>query len=219
MTIDAVCFDLDDTLYSYEQYARAGLKNAADTLEKRTGKALHTELVELYFDEDHRKGTFDTLLSRHGLSHDLSESLVDAFHSATEPLSPYPETEPLLSTLEERYQLGLITDGRGGHQKVDRLGIREYFDDILVTHEINRSKHEPVVFETVLNTLEVRPRSSIYVGDDPRVDFYVPNKLGMYTVRVRRGRYTELTPKNPESRPDHRIHSLNAILHVIETIT
>jgi len=218
MTIDAVCFDLDDTLYNYEQYARAGLESAAETLEMETGHQLHDELVELYFDENRTEGTFDTLLEQHGLSPELSDSLVDAFHSATTPLSPYPETAPLLSTLAEQYELGLITDGRGGHQKLDRLNIRRYFDEILVTPQIKRSKHESIVFEQVLDSLSVEPSATIYVGDDPRVDFLVPNELGMYTVRLHRGRYTELTAQNTRQRPDYRIHSLNALCHIVSTI-
>lgn len=217
MTLTALCFDLDDTLYNYEQYARAGLNNAASILEKRAGKQLSDELLELYFNEEQTEGTFDIIVERHGLSEELIEPLVDAFHSATAPMAPYPETKPLLARLETEYKLGLITDGRGGQQKIDRLGIRGYFDEILVTPQINSSKHEPIVFHQVLNSLGTDPSSAVYIGDDPRVDFPVPNNLGMYTVRLKRGRYRSLEPDSQSDRPDYTIDSLNALCHLLST--
>ncbi len=218
MTITAICFDLDDTLYNYEQYARAGLANAASMLEKQTGKQLHDELLELYFSEERTEGTFDILLERHDLPTDLREQLVEAFHNATTPLSPYPETKPLLATLGTEYRIGLITDGRGGQKKLDRLGIRSQFDVILVTPEINSSKHEPNVFHQVLDSLGVIPSNTVYIGDDPRVDFAVPNTLGMYTVRLRRGRYRDLEPDSQTNRADYSIESLHALCHLVSSL-
>lgn len=219
MTLDSVCFDLDDTLYRYEDYARAGLRSAADYLERETGEAYHDELVTLYFERDRRRGTFDVLVERHDLPGDLVPDLVSAFHDASTPLSPYPGTEPLLTSLAPEYDLGLITDGRGGHAKLARLGIGDYFDEVLVTPTIDRSKHEPVVFQSVLDGFGARPGAAVYVGDDPRVDFAVPNELGMETVRLRRGRYTHLDAEDPSARPDYEVESLPAVHDVLDCIS
>lgn len=215
MTLEAVCFDLDDTLYSYEKYARAGLHAAADRLEAQTGYQLRDELFGLYFDRERTAGTFDIVVDRYDLSESLVESLVEAFHSASTPLSPYPETERVLERLAATYRLGLITDGREGHTKLDRLGITDRFDEILVTPTIARSKHEPVVFERVLGELGASPEKAMYVGDDPRVDFPVPNDLGMWTVRLRRGRYTAIEPDGSGAEPDYRIGSIAALPAVV----
>lgn len=216
MTLETICFDLDDTLYSYEAYARAGLRSAAAYLERETGKHYHEELLGLYFEGDPQRGTFDVLVEQHDLPERLVPDLVTAFHSATTPLPPYPETEPLLTSLGEAYSLGLITDGREGRTKLRRLAIESYFDEILVTRTIDRSKHDPVVFERVLDALGTSPSAAMYVGDDPRVDFSVPNDLGMDTVRLRRGRYTHLDPDDVSARPDHEVDSLAAINDILE---
>lgn len=215
MTVRSICFDLDDTLYSYEDYARAGLRSAADYLEDETGEQYHEELVTLYFEDATQRGTFDALVERHDLPEAFVSDLVAAFHSATTPLWPYRETKPLLASLGERYSLGLITDGREGRMKLRRLGIESYFDEILVTPTIDRSKHEPVVFEQVLETLGIAPSEAMYVGDDPRVDFAVPNDLGMETVRLRRGRYTHLEPDTVSARPDDQVDSLASIHDIL----
>lgn len=212
MAVTAVCFDLDDTLFDYHEYARAGLRAAGDHLESRTGERYHEELQAMYFQEGITDGTFDAFLARYDLPSHLVEELVDAYHEAETSLSPYPETVPVLSELVEDYRLGLVTDGRGGDAKLDRLDIREYFDAVLVTPSIDSSKQDPAVFETVLAELRVSPEAAAYVGDDPRIDFRVPNDLGMTTIRLRRGRYVELEPESAAARPDHEISNLDGVL-------
>lgn len=143
MTAQAICFDLDDTLYDYHEYAEAGLRGAAEVLEARTGEAHFEELRALYFDAGVTSGTFDRVLEEYNLPTSLVETLVAAYHGATTPLAPYDGTETVLATLSPDHRLGLITDGRGGHAKLQRLGIRRYFDSILVTPTIGKSKHDP----------------------------------------------------------------------------
>jgi len=218
MTLRAICFDLDDTLYDYARYARSGLLSAADRLESTTGRRLHDELLDLYFEAGVTEGTFDHLVERHDLPDEVVPQLVDAYHAANGPLEPYPETEPVLSRLGEDHVVGLLTDGRGGHAKLDRLGLREYFDAVLISHSVGRTKHDPVVFERLLVALSVPPTAALYVGDDPRVDFRVPNQLGMDTVRLRRGRYADLEPAEPRAAPDHEIEGLGELLDVLEEL-
>lgn len=215
--IRAVCFDLDDTLYDYERYAREGLDAAADRLESMTGRRYHEELRRLYFDAGVTAGTFDALFERNGLAerHEIGPSvvdeLVDAYHGAESPLEPYPETEAVLSSLGSRFALGLITDGRGGHAKLRRLGLTDRFGEVLVTPTVGRSKRERAVFEHVLDRLSTPPTAAAYVGDDPRIDFRVPNELSMTTVRLRRGRYAGLDPDDAAAAPDHEVASLDEL--------
>jgi putative hydrolase of the HAD superfamily len=211
-SLQAVCFDLDDTLYPYAEYARTGLRAAADRLAARTGRDLHDELEWLYFEADVTGGTFDRLLERHSLPAELVDELVEAYHGATADLSPYEETPAVLDRIGQTHNLGLVTDGRNGRQKLTRLGLDGRFDAVLVTQTIGSSKHEVEPFERVLDDLGVVPGRAVYVGDDPRVDFRVPNDLGMRTVRVRRGRYVDLEPEGPEAAPDHEVECLGDLL-------
>lgn len=212
MTLEAICFDLDDTLFDYHEYARAGLRSAADRLERETGSGLHEELEHLYFEADVSEGTFDALLERHDVSGVTVDELVEAFHDSTGELETYAETPRVLEALGRSHRLGLITDGRGGHGKLERLGIRSHFDAVLVTPTIGSSKHQRDVFDRVLDDLGVDPTAAMYVGDDPRVDFRVPNDLGMRTVRLRRGRYVDMEPAEAAHAPDDEIESLDALL-------
>lgn len=211
MTARAICFDLDDTLYDYQQYSRAGLQSAADRLETLTGERYHGELEAMYFQEGMTDGTFDQLLERYDLPAHLLDELIEAFHDATDPLTPYPEVRRVLSDLSDTYRTGLVTDGRGGHAKLRRLGLDGYFDAVLVTPTIGTSKRESDPFEIVLAELSTPPEDAVYVGDDPRFDFPVPNDLGITTIRLRRGRQIEREPETELAIPDHEIADLDGI--------
>ncbi len=211
----AFCFDLDDTLYDYEQYARSGLLAAGDWLEERTGQRFHADLLDLYFTEGITGSTFDQLVERHDLPQGIVVDLVERFHAASDPIDPYPDAKRVLSRLASEHALGLLTDGRGGREKLDRLGLRDHFDAVMETHPIGRSKPDPAVFHRLLVALSVEPRNAVYVGDDPRVDFRGANTLGMGTVRLRRGRYTHLEPVDSASEPDHEIDELGELLDLV----
>ena len=216
MTVDAVCFDLDDTLYDYHQYARAGLREAGAHLEAITGEQYDEELLHLYFEEEITAGTFDVLVERHDLSPALVGDLIEAFHSASTPLDPYDETVPVLERISDSYQLGLLTDGRGGREKLDRLQIAEYFDVVLVTPTMGCSKHQARPFDELISALDIQPERAMYVGDDPRVDFQVPNQRGMTTIRLRRGRYRDLEPSDPDARADNTLTDLTELIPLVE---
>lgn len=218
MSLEAICFDLDDTLYDYLRYAKLGLDEVGDYLEALTGREYHAELYDMYFEDGITENTFELLVERHDLSPELVSEMEEAYHGATDPLEPYPETEPVLSELAETYELGCITDGREGHTKLRRLGIREYFDEVLVTSTIGRSKREASVFEYVLSKLSTEPAAAVYVGADPWMDFHNPNDLGMTTVRLRKGRYSDLEPTTRDAVPDHEIPTLEELPNVLDTI-
>ena len=213
--VDAVCFDLDDTLFDYTQYIEAGLREAAGVIETHTGEDHADELVRLYFEEDVRDGTFDRLLDResldqHDLPDDLMSTLVEAYHDHDADLTPYDAAHDVLSTLDDAFPLGLVTDGRNGRWKLDELGFDGYFESVIVAPEHDLTKREVEPFNRALDELGVAPERTAYVGDNPRTDFLHPNRLGMPTVRLARGRYVDRDPESGEE-PDVVVESLECL--------
>ena len=213
--VEAVCFDLDDTLFDFEQYVRAGLLEAADRTWTHTGRRLHEELLELYFEEGVTEGTFDRLVERYDLPSTLVPDLVEAYHDHRGPLEPYPEAEDVLARLGDRYPLGLVTDGRNGREKLGRLGLDGYFDAVVVTHDQGFGKPDVEAFERVAASLGVEPAAAVYVGDHPELDVVGPKRLGMGTVRLRRGRYAD-RPSRDDAPPDVEVDRLGAILDLLD---
>lgn len=214
--VEAVCFDLDDTLFDFTQYVRAGLAAAADHVEEHAGKTLHEELHALYFEEGVTDGTFDVLAERHGVDEALIPELVEAYHGSTGVLTPYERAEHVLSALEPAYRLGLVTDGRNGRRKLERLGLADYFEAVCVAPEHEATKLEEMPFLHVVEALDVQPERTVYVGDNPRTDFPVSNALGMTTVRLRRGRFVDREPDDDEDEvPDVTIDRLEELLALL----
>lgn len=219
--VDGVCFDLDDTLFDYTQYIEAGLREAAAVIESHTGEDYADELVRLYFEEDVRDGTFDHLLEREGLAGtddlppDLTADLVEAYHDHDADLVPYDAADAVLSTLDAAFHLGLVTDGRNGRWKLDTLGFDDYFDAVVVAPEHDLTKSEADPFHRALDGLGVDAERTVYVGDNPRTDFLHPNRLGMTTVRLARGRYVDRDPGSGEE-PDVVVASLDRLPDLLD---
>jgi putative hydrolase of the HAD superfamily len=86
---------------------------------------------------------------------------------------PFPEMLEVLECLKGKYKLGIITNGYSSVQreKIRKVNITEYFDDIIVSGEQPFAKPDPRIFELACKNLGVKPEEAIFVGD------YYPNDI------------------------------------------
>jgi putative hydrolase of the HAD superfamily len=213
--VDVVGFDLDDTLYDHRQYVTAGFAAVAAEVETQTGIDIYEDLVSAYFEDEEYHRTFDVVLESHGLSTEMVDDLVIKYHNVVGNLSLYPEVPSVLATLAEQCALGLITDGKNAAEKLERLGLSERFEFVLATEHRNFSKQDPTPFRELLDHFETEPSHTVYVGNDPRVDFRQPNRLGMHTVRLRRGTLASMGAPDEDSVPDHVIDELDTLPDIV----
>lgn len=209
--VTAVGFDLDGTLFDDRQYVRAGLTEAARALEGRTGVDAREDLLEAYFQRGVRERTFDHVIAARDLSTDLLPELVEAYHDNDGDLVPYPETVPVLEELADDYRLGLLTGGTNGREKLRRLGVASYFDTVIVTSGGDVTKRDPEPFRELCDDLDARPSETAYVGDRPELDFVHPNRLGMHTIRVRKGQYADVAAESDRKEADVTIDNLEEL--------
>lgn len=214
--IQAVCFDLDGTLFDDRQYVRAGLEQAGALAKERTGRNLTEEFLEAYFKRGLRERTFDHVLDEQGLSLDLVPELVEAYHANEANLAPYPGTRRVLERLEGRYDLGVLTGGTNGRQKLIRLGLDDYFDTVIATTERETTKRSPEPFKELLEVLDVDSPETVFVGDRPELDLLYPNRLGMHTIRVETGH--RLVNPTDEARADHVLADLRGLPAIISDL-
>jgi len=212
-----VCFDLDGTLFDDRQYARAGLENAAVELERRTGVDLTEAFIEAYFSDGHRKATFDVVLSSAGLADDHVPALVNAYHDTEGELVPYPDATETLDSLGDAYDVGVITGGTNGREKLSRLGLDDYVDELIVTADRECSKRDPDPFAELADRFGVAHGSIVVVGDRPSLDFPQPNRLGMTTIRLRCGHYATAAASG-DAVPDAAVGSLAAARDAVERL-
>jgi putative hydrolase of the HAD superfamily len=198
--IQAVIFDLDDTLFPEREYAWSGFRAVAlaHRGELDDPKAAVADLGRL-FDGENRARVFDALLrERFGrVDRDLLTAMIRTYREHAPAITPYPDVNAALTRLRARFKLGLITDGRAEGQwaKIDALQLRPRFDRIIVTADLAAqsqgdaaawSKPHPRAFEEMAQHLGVPHAGCAYVADNVSKDFVAPNALGWMTVRVLR---------------------------------
>jgi putative hydrolase of the HAD superfamily len=208
--LSLVGFDLDDTLYDHSQYVKAGFRAAANYVEERTGQDIYEDLVTTYYDDGEYHQTFDVVLEARDISLDFVPEMVERHHDVIGALDPRPKVESVLSELRATYDLALVTDGKNAPEKLDRLGLAGYFDPIIVTREMDTSKADVEPFLGLLEASSVSADEVVYVGDNPRVDFTHPNRLGMKTVWLRAGLHGDREPAE-ESEPDVEIETFTQL--------
>ena len=225
---EAILFDLDDTLYPERAFVLSGFKAVASWAEMHLGVPQAqglAELIELFGARD-RGHTFDTWLESHGKLHkDTVACLVEIYREHTPDIVPYPEALALLEELRSNYKLGLISDGYLAVQrrKLAALRVANYFDTVVFSDEWGREAWKPALrpFEEALGRLDVVfPARTLYIGDNPRKDFYGARRLGMKTIRVRHteGIYTCEEPVSSDYAPDVDIFSLTRVIVAIKDL-
>lgn len=217
--VKAVIFDLDNTILdrstTFRKYAASFVQTWLGHVEKtdrlieriieldqdgyKDKKVLFKELIdELPWKE---KPALDELMDDYQLHYVRNAALMD-------------QAAEVLQALKSKYRLSLITNGRTEIQygKIDRLGIRNMFEVIVVSEEAGVKKPDPRIFEIAVERLKLRPDECVFVGDHPRNDIEGAGKMGMQTVwiKVNQPWMPELTIK-----PHYEIERLPELLALL----
>ena len=67
---------------------------------------------------------------------------------------------------------------------LDRLGIRQLFDDVVLSIDVGRRKPHPAVYRAALDRLGAAASRTLFVGDTPDADYHGPRAVGMRAVLV-----------------------------------
>jgi putative hydrolase of the HAD superfamily len=223
----AVVFDLDDTLYPEREYVRGGFEAVARWASESLGEKPQAVFDELWamFEAGVRRDTFDRWLQRRGRAPEAERAeMIEAYRRHRPRLAPYPDVVPALEGLHGKARLGLITEGPRAVQdaKLDALGLRSWFDKVVVLGEEERTDWKPsrLPFDRWLQGSEIRPETAVYLGDNPAKDFLAARRAGWASIRVRRsdGLHRQEEPLGPEARPDREISDLQSLTSILGTL-
>ncbi len=190
-TIQAVVFDLDDTLYAERDYVRSGYRAVARRLhETLVRDEAFDEWLWRRFQAGLAGGAFDALNEHFQLGLDTESivELVGEYRTHKPDIHPRPRAVELLARLGSRCKLGLLSDGFLPAQrfKLDALHLAPMLDAVVFTEEMGRQfwKPAPDAFEAIRAALDVPHEACAYVGDNPGKDFVAPNRLGWRSVQL-----------------------------------
>lgn len=183
MTIELITFDLDDTLWEVapvilnaEAALREWLAREAPRLAHMPVEHLGTIRAQLVEDEPalrHRISELRRRVLQHALTdagyalgeaQSLAETGFEVFLAARHQIELFPEAQPALEQLANRYRLAVLTNGNAD---VRRLGLADYFEFALSAEDVGVGKPDPRPFEEALRRAGVTAENTVHVGDNP----------------------------------------------------
>ncbi|WP_456368154.1 TIGR02253 family HAD-type hydrolase [Thermococcus sp.] len=199
--IKAVIFDLDDTIVDTTRLAEMARRNAIENM-IRYGLPVdfdtaYKELVELINEYGSNFGKhFDYLLRRLDVQPDpkLIAAGIIAYHNTKLAYlrSVRGARRVLLELKRDGYKLAIVTDGDPIKQweKILRLGLDEYFDQVFISDYLGVKKPHPKIYLKALKKLDVKPEEAVMVGDRLYSDIFGAKSVGMNTIWFRYGKYS-----------------------------
>ncbi|MDD2655150.1 MAG: TIGR02253 family HAD-type hydrolase [Candidatus ainarchaeum sp.] len=217
-----IFFDVDNTLFPTSEFAELARRNAIRAMVETGLDASERELYKGLQRLIREKGSnysnhFDILLKRMGVERPARyvAAAVAAYHNTKSSIQPYPEVPKTLMELKKRgYRLYVATNGDAVKQwdKLIRMGIHLFFEDVFVSGEIGEEKG-PSFFQKVLARARARPSECIMVGDRMDSDILPAKKLGIYTVRVMQGPYSK-----GKGKADAQIRKFSELLGIVKKL-
>jgi putative hydrolase of the HAD superfamily len=236
--IDAVLFDLDDTLHddtfafvsAAEEVAReVALEHGIDALALRAAyvsqaqgfwqrlspQALQTKLASV------REALWGSALESVGVRAGaaLARRSAQRYNEYRKKyFTLYPGAAELLRSLREAgKKLGIVTNGLSEthREKIELLRIGEYFDAIFIADEVGMIKPDPLLFAHACTKLASAPARSAMVGDRYERDVSGARAAGLYTIwlNVRR---EPLPPAAPP--PDATCSTLDEVGRILKSL-
>ena len=204
LTVKWVFFDLGSTLID---------ETAADT--RRIKEMISgTNITE----EEYREKRLEMI--RKGRNGDLSAIEYFAltktpWHSEDEV--PYPDAVPTLRELKRRgYKLGVIANQNyGTEMRLKNWNLLRFFEVIAASAELGMAKPDPAIFEWALKKADCSPQNAVMVGDRMDNDMEPANRLGMHSVRLKRGLGAYHEPQSDDEVPEYTISMLAELLDLL----
>jgi len=222
--IQAVIFDLDDTLYPERDYVRSGYRAVANHLAGARRPGDLEDWVWARFLRGQHAGAFDALNETFSLGLDKSgiARLVDVYRRHSPAIRPCGGVPDLLGLLHGRYLLGLLSDAYlpGGQLKLQALRVERFFDAVVFTEALGPGrrfwKPSPSGYEQVASLLGVPPAACAFVGDNPAKDFLGANALGLRTIQyLQPGQLAAGLPAPPGGQPHYAARNPGEIVEAL----
>lgn len=198
--IKHIFFDLDHTLWDFEANSGIAFKVIFKEFKLRINvqkfltyyKGINQYYWKLYREEKISKDglrygrfrdTFDKI--NYSIEDDLIEKLSNAYINVL-PNSNllFDGTYEILDHLLPKYQLHIITNGFNEVQdkKIEKSGLRKYFDKIITSEDAGVKKPNPLIFEYALSLTNARPNESIMIGDNWEADIMGAKNKGFDVI-------------------------------------
>jgi HAD superfamily hydrolase (TIGR01509 family) len=190
MQVDAVFFDLFDTLLlleDVEAYYEPCLRKMYQFLAKKGVNVSFDDFRRVHFDirdkfysesresleEPHFNVRVAQTLQKLGYNFRVSDTAVTgATMNFADEFMRHVQLDKdavcVLQELHQKYKIGLISNFgilECGRKLLEMFGLKEHFDIIVISAEVNQRKPSPKIFKNALQRLGVDASRAVFVGD------------------------------------------------------
>jgi len=222
LMIDAVLFDLDETLldrttsliaFLRDQYSRYGTRLGSTNFPRWRDRFLALDSKGYV----HKSIVYPAVLTEfRGDTTLASELLEDYRENCCRFAQPFPGMLDVLASLRANdLRLGIVTNGETSFQSrhIEALGLDAMVDAVVISELEGLRKPERALFERAAHRLGVSSSVCLFVGDNPSADILGAHDAGMSTAWFNHGSEwpTSLGPP-----PGAVIESLEDVLGLVD---
>jgi len=226
LSIQAITFDLDDTLWDIGAVIAEAEKNIYQWLSIHCPKSTEryslgdmqqarVDVVDEFPEFSHdlselRRLAFKKVLSTTGYDQSWVDRVFERFMVMRNNVELYPDALPALEALAQFYPLASLTNGNAD---LERIGIIHHFSATISAKDHGVAKPHQDIFLAACRALQCEPREVLHIGDSPEHDVLGAANAGLRTVWLnRRGDTWQHSEK-----ADFEAADLNEVLQIFET--
>src|SRR5512143_3576847 len=196
--IQAIIFDLDNTLTDFMKMKHAAIDAAVDGMIDAGLTLSRREISDKIYGVYDREGieyqqVFDLFLKEElgAIDYKILTSAIVAYRRARDSyLVLYPHVNwTLLELLKRGLKLAVVSDAPRlqAWMRLAQLQLQHLFDPVVAFEDTGERKPSPKPFARALELLRTAPEETIMVGDWPERDVVGAKKLGIRTAFARYG--------------------------------
>lgn len=225
--IKAVFFDMDDTLYDTSGFAAIARQAAVKAMVHNGLKCSEEEGYSMLMDIIKEKGSnydkhFNILTKEVNGDEDpliIVNGIITYHNTKFAMLKLEPECFSVLLYLKsQNYKVGLITNGKELKQweKLVRLGVYPFFDDVVTSESVGIEKPDPKIFQIATNRLNVTPGTSIMVGNSFESDIMGAFNAGIPSMIIN----SEITEEQQKilDKKNYKVTHLSSLIDIMNIL-
>ena len=221
--LEAICFDLDDTLIDASGAWLAGLAEAlTEAIERYPVLATFEDIAAIQqqmvyeqfiatggeWNPQHVRTSMRRLLREHAEADDaLADRAFEAYTDAwPRHLALFPDTLEALDAARRHARLALITNGTAAARTVAG---GPYV--VAISEEVGAIKPHGAIFAHTLAGLGVRASEALHIGDNQHADVHGAREAGLTAVWL--NRYAK--PRHDTADPHHEVSDLHGLVRLL----
>lgn len=191
--IEAISFDLDETLVRYTRSPGEVLQVSFDRLGIEPVFAVeeyyarYDEFAETCDSMDElRSDCFAALAAENGHERHLGRAVAAVFSDERDQsnVELLPSVATLLDELAEEYRLAIVTNGARDAQqtKIEAVSLDRWVETVVIAGDDTPPKPDPEPFERLLAALDATPATTVHVGDSLETDVAGATAVGLVSI-------------------------------------